>query len=580
MLLQNNASAGSSAAMLCESEIGKGGTVAAEKKDVSKYVANQFAEVINIASTTGVCFFAFAVDAATDDGVAQGKESRPDECATVQNEAKMHSFLGVPTASVDLNMPLSVPDTAVNDTTFDKDEAAYPLSKETLDELPGILHKLIKRYGYGEPYAQTMMALGQMATLSAVMPNVSFFREKTYYLNMGLVVYGKAASGKGAIQNCKALVQKIDDMIYSEHLAAEENGGEHWSKMKTLILPANTTNAAFNKMLERNDGRGLIFESEMKTLISAMKRPDFGLSRESLLAAFEHEQISKARATKNELDKVKAPKVSVVVTGVPADVPELVGNDGNTNGLVSRLFYFELKPKKRVIHLWADEEDERPVEEFVSEEADLVYRMFMTLNGRDSQLHVKFDKEDKTLVDQWLVSKVNNLLYAAHLGDDFEAVMMRLPVNICRIASELTVLEYVDRGDFASLSVEENINVSKRMLGVAIKIGDMLFEQAIKVYARNCNTEDAKRIKNNLKQTQNLLNKLEVSKKKRLLTGLRLMNDDGCFTRSQFVAQAKATGYTNESSIYRMFRSMADNGKVVPVEGMGEMFTIADGVVS
>ena len=271
-------------------------------------------------------------------------------------------------------------------------------SADILEAMPKVFKKLIDLYGYNEPYASTMMALGQIATVSAVLPNVcANIDRKRYYPNLGLFVAGAPASGKGVIQNCRGLIEQIDERIYKEYLDAKASGEQN-APMRSLIFPGNSTNAAFIDMLEQNGGKGLMFESETKVLTSMLRNSEYGFNRETLLQLLEHEMVSIARVKDRTLIRIQEPQLSMVLTGVEGDVLDFLGKDGNGSGLVSRLLFFMLKPKERVYHPWVDDDDDdMTLDELLQEETAKITELHTLLSSRETPLKVKFSEGGKKL---------------------------------------------------------------------------------------------------------------------------------------------------------------------------------------
>lgn len=454
-------------------------------------------------------------------------------------------------------------------------------SADILEAMPKVFKKLIDLYGYNEPYASTMMALGQIATVSAVLPNVcANIDRKRYYPNLGLFVAGAPASGKGAIQNCRGLIEQIDEQIYEEYLDAKASGEQN-APMRSLIFPGNSTNAAFIDMLEQNGGKGLMFESETKVLTSMLRNSEYGLNRETLLQLLEHEMVSIARVKDRTLIRIQEPQLSMVLTGVEGDVLDFLGKDGNGSGLVSRLLFFMLKPKERVYHPWVDDDDDdMSLDELLQEETAKITELHAVLSSRETPLKVKFSKGEKDLMNDWVETMLENEILTYYLGEEFSSVILRMKTNICRVAMVIALMRYVDKDDIACLGVQSSVAVSQEDFELAMAIGEVLFKHAQYVFASNCNTADRNRIEKNKKERDELLGKTKkLTKAEKLIIKLRELHDNGLFTCEEFKTVAVKAGYKNGEYLDKLFRNRLGSGKLVLESEAQGLYSVAAGVV-
>ncbi|MCH5178531.1 MAG: DUF3987 domain-containing protein [Prevotellaceae bacterium] len=453
-------------------------------------------------------------------------------------------------------------------------------SADILEAMPKVFKKLIDLYGYNEPYASTMMALGQIATVSAVLPNVcANIDRKRYYPNLGLFVAGAPASGKGAIQNCRGLIEQIDEQIYEEYLDAKASGEQN-APMRSLIFPGNSTNAAFIDMLEQNGGKGLMFESETKVLTSMLRNSEYGLNRETLLQLLEHEMVSIARVKDRTLIRIQEPQLSMVLTGVEGDVLDFLGKDGNGSGLVSRLLFFMLKPKERVYHPWVDDDnDDMSLDELLQEETAKITELHAVLSSRETPLKVKFSKGEKDLMNDWVETMLENEILTYYLGEEFSSVILRMKTNICRVAMVIALMRYVDKDDIACLGVQSSVAVSQEDFELAMAIGEVLFKHAQYVFASNCNTADRERIEKNKKERDELLANIEVPMAEKLIINLRGLHDNGLFTCEEFKTAAVKAGYKKGRYLDRLFRNRLGSGKLVLESEAQGLYSVAAGVV-
>src|SRR5690554_8206625 len=94
------------------------------------------------------------------------------------------------------------------------------------------------------------------------------------------------------------------------------------------------------QILQDNDGRGIICETEADAMSGANKQ-DWGNYSHIMRAAFHHEKISAARKTNRELLEIKHPQLAVALSGTPAQVPKLIASA--EDGLFSRFIFYAFK---------------------------------------------------------------------------------------------------------------------------------------------------------------------------------------------------------------------------------------------
>jgi hypothetical protein len=102
------------------------------------------------------------------------------------------------------------------------------------------------------------------------------------------------------------------------------------------LIPGNTTSSKLMQQLAENGDSqvGLIFETETDALAN-MLGTTHGLDNSMMLRkVYHHESISQMRKTKDEHFVASRPKLSIIVSGTPSQIPKLFTS--NSDGLFSR----------------------------------------------------------------------------------------------------------------------------------------------------------------------------------------------------------------------------------------------------
>ncbi|HPI20112.1 MAG TPA: DUF3987 domain-containing protein [Candidatus Kapabacteria bacterium] len=224
--------------------------------------------------------------------------------------------------------------------------------------LPDFFQDLLSKFNSKQE--RDLILLSSLAVLSACIPNYyAIFDNFIIYPNLYLFVVGNPASGKGVIGFSRILVEALDNEIFEankrmQELQQKDNDIKNISCPRKIILPANSSSTGFFELLHKNNGNGLIIETEADTLSYIFKK-DYGDYSDGFRKAFHHEPISFYRRTQKEYICIQKPKLSVVLSGTPAQVFTLIQN--NEDGLFSRFIFFLIIQKAEFKNVFASSEN-------------------------------------------------------------------------------------------------------------------------------------------------------------------------------------------------------------------------------
>ena len=111
---------------------------------------------------------------------------------------------------------------------------------------------------------------------------------------------------------------------------------------KRMIIPANSSAAAFLLQLQQSDGEGIIFETEADTLASTSKQ-EWGNFSDTLRKAPHHEPVTCIRKDFEMEIEILEPKLSMLLSGTFNQVGAM-GLDDPQNGLQSRFLIYVFEP--------------------------------------------------------------------------------------------------------------------------------------------------------------------------------------------------------------------------------------------
>lgn len=225
-------------------------------------------------------------------------------------------------------------------------QTAPEFPREIYKALPAILQKSVEVLAEGRQ--RDMFLLSALTVLSGCIHNFTgLYDGKVVYPNIYSFIVAPAANGKGVIQFAKKLGQKYHKALLDEWKEAGENFKNQNEEdedseieepvRRLLYLPANSSAAAFVEKLKASQGRAVMFETEADTIASTLKN-DWGGYSELMRSAFHHETISVNRKGKDGLVEIDNPRLSISISGTPAQVGTL--HKSQENGLFSRFTFY------------------------------------------------------------------------------------------------------------------------------------------------------------------------------------------------------------------------------------------------
>lgn len=315
-------------------------------------------------------------------------------------------------------------------------------------------------------YEKDILLLGSIVTLSSSMHMVhGVYNKKSVYPNLFFFLEGNAGSGKSILEICKELVMPIHEGNNSLNPEIENQ------PKRLLIIPANISAAGIYLLLNQNEGRGLIFETEADTLADKFNNKEFGNFSDGLRKAFHHESMSSFRKKDNELIEVKKPKLSVVLSGTPKQTLNLISDA--ENGLFSRFIFYSIPMNIKWKNVF-EESDEQNLDEFFTKLGEEYYPVYQTMEQTNQ---VKFDltKSQKDELNTFFEHKQEELVFL--IGTDFNATVRRLALITFRMAMVFTTVRALEDDCLSDELVCNEVDFRN-----ALTIGEILINHSKHIY--------------------------------------------------------------------------------------------------
>lgn len=333
------------------------------------------------------------------------------------------------------------------------------------ENLPSILKKGAEAFE-DEPRKRDVFLTCAITILSGCLPSVSgIYHQDRVYPNLFSFIIAPAANGKGVLKNAKRLADKYHNKLNEQSkairaeyeaellrykatcakLKKDEEPPEKPEEppFKRIFIPGNTSQAMVIKMINDNDGSGIICETEADTMAGAHKQ-DWGNYSPIMRSSFHHEKVSVARKTGNEVLEIQEPKISICLSGTPAQVPRLIGSA--EDGLFSRFMFYAFRSPIE----WkspAPKENGIVFDDHFSTLSDEVLLMAEMLENYPTQVQLtkeqwqNFNREFGYLLQKTILFNT----------DDTAGVVYRLGLITFRICMLFTACRKFDDGDTSKI---------------------------------------------------------------------------------------------------------------------------------
>ena len=378
-------------------------------------------------------------------------------------------------------------------------------------DLPGFLHPIYDVHP--DTVSRDKMLLGVLNVLSGLMGGTNGSTEEQsgiYGIYDGRRVlsplftniYGSAATKKGDLIFCKQLARPVRREMrrqyeklkaqYDEEMAAYEaqgkgkNKGERGPAPKEPVfrdpfMPGNSSSSAVYRALDANGGWGIIFETEADT-VSNMLDSDYGHYSDLLRKAYHHETVSMNRVSDKIHIDIENPRLSVLITCTPGQIPRLFPSF--ENGLGSRFQFYNLPDDEVEFHDVFARSD-TPLEDTykqMGEELLPLYHALLERKGNPIQFVLSKAQQleflstyEETLSEQFQM-----------LGAGFNAFVFRIALANFRYAMVLTALRRLsewNKKDDIFTADERALVCDDRDFHTAMSIMGCLINHTARVYA-------------------------------------------------------------------------------------------------
>lgn len=369
--------------------------------------------------------------------------------------------------------------------------------KLNIDDLPPLLRDAVRTQE--TPEGKDKIILGVLNLTSGFIPNVcGVYDRRMVYTPFYNMIVAPSGADKGVLPACVSIVTPVINHIKGQYEAARHDylkqkahydalskkEREHATEpeeppYRSPLISVNASATSFYQDLEANGGWGAMFETEADTLTQSLKQ-DYGDYSSGLRKAFHHETIDYSRRKDNEHVYIASPRLSILLTCTPGQVPLLLSPQNTENGLANRFVFYLLRKSRGWRNVF--EGGEETIAEKLSPlgaRFKALYDELCTFNKQP--LKFTLNEEQKVRFNEFFKP-----LYEEQIGlygDSLDAFIFRLGLTTFRLAMVLTVLRHEEQQPFFSQEGEPLV-CKDTDFQTAVTIAECLINHTVFVYKR------------------------------------------------------------------------------------------------
>lgn len=356
--------------------------------------------------------------------------------------------------------------------------------EEIVRELPGILKQSCNYLV--EETEQEVFLIGAIGVISGLLPNLKgLYAGRWIAPNLFVYILAGYGGGKGGLDYARELGKQIHQSkrekakkmrleyltnmeVYKKELKAFNRNKVAEPptkpvKVPTLMLyiPANNSKSGIYQLLEENDGKGIMFESEGDTLADAIKQ-DYGNFSDTLRKAFHHENLDLFRRLNNELIEIINPEFSVVLSSTFNQLKTLIPSI--EDGLYSRFLFYELKQNNKFNDVFDNRKSN--YKELFSQEGEVFKKLFDELDELETPIYFRLTDEQK-------------MKFVKVFNEKKEKLIREVDVTMAGTANRLGIIAFRIMMIFTALRTYENGTLNNSII-----CNDTDFDNALRIVDR------------------------------------------------------------------------------------------------
>jgi hypothetical protein len=392
--------------------------------------------------------------------------------------------------------------------------------EEIVKDLPGMLKQPCNHLV--EETEKEVFLIGAIGIISGLLPNLKgLYAGKWIAPNLFVYILAAYGGGKGGLDYARELgnqihkakrekakkmmleyltemeVYKKELKAYNRNKIAEPPTKPVKAPTLMLYIPANNSKSGIYQLLEENDDKGIMFESEGDTLADAIKQ-DYGSFSDTLRKAFHHENLDLFRRGNEELIEINKPELSVVLSSTFNQLKILIPSI--EDGLYSRFIFYELKQDNKFNDVFDDRKSN--YQQFFIQEGEIFKKLFDEFEELETPILFKLTKkQEKEFVEILNIKKANLM---KEVDVTMAGTANRLGIIAFRIMMIFTALRTYENG-----TLNNSITCNDTDFYNALRIIDRLEKHAKTVYDYLNGEPDKKKLAFQLKENGTSIRDIE-----------------------------------------------------------------------
>ena len=292
--------------------------------------------------------------------------------------------------------------------TKEVEEPEKPLS-QIIDALPSMLKDPCNVFI--SDTEKEVFLVGALGVVSGLLPKYKAkYDGRLYTPNLFAYLLADYGSGKGGLSYARKLGERIHQEKRERHEDALKQYKKDLNRYKRqlrnkatkeepeeptkppaemLFIPTNNSKSGIQQLLQENDGKGIMFETEGDTLTDALKQ-DFGGFSDILRNAFHHEDVTMFRRTDNEYFEFK-PELSIVLSSTMDQLKLLIPSA--ENGLFSRVIFYRLKQDLSFHNVFDSKKEDYT--ENIEQHSENYYNLYRALITQPKDILMRLTEEQQ-----------------------------------------------------------------------------------------------------------------------------------------------------------------------------------------
>ncbi len=328
-----------------------------------------------------------------------------------------------------------------------------------------------------------ILLMASLPVIAAHLDNVSIrYWNDQLSPDLFSMIIASAAAGKGYANQARQIGLQLSDYYEKENQMipdlrdANRRSGQsnQTPRIRSLFFPANTSSRALYDLLHANNSKGLIFETEIDTMLTAIDQ-EWGDFSDLTRKAFHHESCSLSR--KGELLTVNNPKLSIFMSGTHDQFKEMFRNTGN--GLYSRFALYTFESDLE----WISQRPSESVNQlhlYIDQLSRWLFELNRKLNERNCLLEVTLAGHCWDQKNLYFKNKVEEFKEEGY-PEELIGNLRRSGIILVKITMIFTLLRaYQELGD--KLFSHDSITAEDTDFKNALKIVDTLIDHSYYLY--------------------------------------------------------------------------------------------------